>query len=285
MKIAFLGLGLMGKLMAERLLEKKYDVTVWNRTLSKARSLKTKGAKVAVKSADAIRECDVIITMLSDFNAVSSSLFSEKNNFSGKTVIQMSTIAPGESCIIMERVEQAGGEYIEAPVLGGIAQIPSGKLIPMVGGKKKLFDKWKTFLGIFGEEIHYMGEVGKGSAAKLACNQLIATMVSSFAMSLGYIQSQGIDVETFMKIIRPSGYYAPAYDKKLESMVNRDYTNTNFALKNLLKDVNLAISEFSSSGLEISPLEAVGKILNEAMRQRLSDLDYAALYEVIHPRE
>jgi 3-hydroxyisobutyrate dehydrogenase len=283
MKIAFLGIGLMGKLMAERLLEKKYDVTVWNRTISKTDTLKLMGANVSSSSAEAIRKCDVIITMLSEFNAVSNSLFAEKNKFAGKTVIQMSTIAPGESLIIKERVEQTGGEYIEAPVLGGVAQIPQGKLIPMVGCTKDLCEKWKPFLKIFGEEIHYIGEVGKASAAKLACNQLIATMVSSFAMSIGYIQSQGIDVETFMKIIRPSAYYAPAFDRKLDGMIKRDYTNTNFALKNLLKDVNLAIGEFSSSGLEISPLESVGKILNEAMRQHLAEFDYAALYEVIHP--
>jgi 3-hydroxyisobutyrate dehydrogenase len=284
MKITFLGIGLMGKAMVERLLDKQYDVTVWNRTKLKAESLRSKGAEVAESTSEAIAKGEVLITMLTEFNAVSAVLFSDKNNFTGKTVIQMSTIAPGESLIIKERVEQAGGEYIEAPVLGGVAQIPQGKLIPMVGSTKELYEKWFPFLQVFGEEVHYIGEVGKGAAAKLACNQLIATIVTSFAMSLGYIQSQGIDVETFMKIIRPSGYYAPAYDKKLESMVNRDYANTNFALKNLLKDVNLAIGEFTLGGLEISVLESVGKILNDGMRQHLSDLDYASLYEVIHPK-
>ncbi len=283
MKVTFLGIGLMGKLMAERLLEKGYDVTVWNRTASKTESLKEKGAAVASNPSEAIGKSKVIITMLSDFIAVSNVLFAEKNDFEGKTVIQMSTISPGESCIVKERVEQSGGEYIEAPVLGGIAQIPQGKLIPMVGGEESLYKKWKPFLENFAEEVHYMGKAGKGAATKLACNQLIATMVSSFSMSLGYIQSQGIDIETFMKIIRPSGYYAPAYDRKLESMVTRDFKNTNFALKNLLKDANLARGEFAGSGVNTAILDSVGEILREGVKQNLSELDYAALHEVIYP--
>ena len=285
MKIAFLGIGLMGKLMAERLLEKGYDVTVWNRTAAKAESLKSKGAKIASKPSVAVHESELIITMLSDFIAVSNVLFGEKINFKGKTIIQMSTISPGESCIAKERIENSGGEYLEAPVLGGLAQIPHGKLITMVGGKEESFKKWKLFLENFAEEVHYMGEVGKGAAAKLACNQLIATMVASFSMSLGYVQSEGIDVETFMKIIRPSGYYAPAYDKKLESMVARNFTGTNFALKNLLKDVNLARGEFSGNEVDTTVLDSVANILKAGVKQNLSELDYAAMFNVIYPKK
>jgi 3-hydroxyisobutyrate dehydrogenase len=108
-------------------------------------------------------------------------------------------------------------------------------------------------------------------------------MVSSFSMSLGYVQSQGVDVETFMKIIRPSGYYAPAYDKKLESMVSRNFKNTNFALKNLLKDVNLARGEFAGNGVNTLVIDSVAEILREGMKQNLSELDYAAMYNVIFP--
>lgn len=285
MKAAFLGTGLMGGLMVERLLGKGFDVTVYNRTASKAEGLKAKGAKVVTKASEAISSCDVIIVMVSDFTAVSAVLFDEAVSFKNKTVIQMSTIAPEESLTAMKKVEQYGGEYIEAPVLGGIAQIPAGQLIPMVGGTQDQFSKWKKFLENFGESVYYMGLVGKGAATKLACNQLIATMVTSFAMSLGYIQSEGIDVETFMKIMRPSAYYAPAFDGKLESMVTHDYTRTNFSLKNLLKDVNLALDNFSNNGVEVSALNSVAEVLKKGIGLELSNLDYAALYEVIRSKK
>jgi len=284
-KVAFLGIGLMGGLMVQRLLENGIDVTVYNRTASKAESLKAKGAVVAAISSDAIAACDVIIVMVTDFNAVSEVLFNEKVSYQSKTVIQMSTIGPDESLTVMKRIEEYGGEYLEAPVLGGIAQIPAGQLIPMVGGTQEQFNKWKKFLENFGKSVYYLGQVGKGAAAKLACNQLIATMVTSFAMSLGYIQSEGIDVETFMKIIRPSAYYAPAFDRKLESMLKSDYTYTNFSLKNLLKDVNLAKNEFSQNGVNVTTLGSVAKILEEGINRGLSYLDYSALYEVIRSKK
>lgn len=281
MKIAFLGTGLMGGLMAKRLIQKGFDVTVYNRTPSKTESLKAQGAKVALKPYEAINKCDVIILMVADYNAVSALLFGEKLSFENKIVIQMSTIGSNESLVVKDKIEQSGGEYIEAPVLGGIAQIPAGQLIPMVGSTVEQFNKWKEFLKNFGESVYYIGKVGKAASAKLACNQLIATMITSFAMSLAYIRSEGIDVETFMKIIRPSAYYAPAYDRKLENMTNHDYTNTNFSLKNLLKDVILAEDEFSKNGVDVTTLNSVSEILKEGIRKDLSDLDYSALYEVI----
>ncbi len=281
MKIAFLGTGLMGGLMAKRLIQKGFDVTVYNRTPSKTESLKAQGAKVALKPYEAINKCDVIILMVADYNAVSALLFGEKLSFENKIVIQMSTIGSDESLVVKDKIEQSGGEYIEAPVLGGIAQIPAGQLIPMVGSTVEQFNKWKEFLKNFGESVYYIGKVGKAASAKLACNQLIATMITSFAMSLAYIRSEGIDVETFMKIIRPSAYYAPAYDRKLENMTNHDYTNTNFSLKNLLKDVILAEDEFSKNGVDVTTLNSVSEILKEGIRKDLSDLDYSALYEVI----
>ena len=283
MKVAFLGTGLMGGLMAQRLIYKGFELRVWNRTVSKTDILKSKGAKIAPNPTAAIDESDTIITMLSDFNAVSSVLGNRKNSFQGKTVIQMCTIAPGESKLLLDKVIKLSGEYIESPVLGGISNIPDGKLIPMVGSSNEQFNKWKDFLGNFGKPVHYMGEVGKGAAAKLACNQLIAGLVTSFAMSLGYVESQGIDTEEFMSIIRPSSYYAPAFDRKLESMLKRDYSTTNFSLKNLLKDASLALHEFSESGVNIITLEAIQKLLTRSVNSNLGDLDYAALYNVVFP--
>lgn len=283
MKIAFLGTGLMGQKMAERLLEKGFNVTVWNRTKSKTENLKMKGADVAQTPSEAIIKSELIITMLSDFNAVCSVLFSEENNFGGKTVLQMSTIAPDESEILCDRVEQFDGEYLEAPVLGGLGQIPEGKLLPMVGSTKEQFEKWKPFLENFAESVNYMGEVGKGAAAKLACNQLIASLVTSFAMSLGYIQNEKIDVDAFMNVIRQSSYFAPAFDRKLNNMISRDFSNTNFPLKHLLKDINLALKEFFNNGINTIPLEGVKNIFLEAMRRNYSEQDYSALYSIINP--
>lgn len=283
MKIGFIGIGLMGSLMAERLLVKGYSLVIWNRTIEKTEKLKNKGANVAENPSAVISHSDLIITMLSDFTAVTSVLFSGKNSFNGKTVLQMSTISPGESIILSERVKLLGGEYVEAPVLGGLAQIPEGKLLPMFGGTKEQFKKWKPFLENFAETITYMGEVGKGSSAKLACNQLIATLIAAFSMSLGYMIKEGIDVESFMQVLRPSSYYVPAFDRKLNNMVTRDFTDTNFPLKHLLKDINIAKREFYDKGINTDVLEQVKDVLADAVRNGLSDSDYSAKHNIINP--
>ncbi|NMB82906.1 MAG: NAD(P)-dependent oxidoreductase [Ignavibacteria bacterium] len=285
MKVAFLGTGLMGGLMAQRLINKNFSLVVWNRTIEKTEKLKSLGAKVAANPKEAINECKTIITMLSDYNAIIEVLFKDEISFTGKTVIQMSTISPGESILLKERVEYLGGEYLEAPVLAGVAQAGEGKLLPMVGSTVEQFEKWKPFLNNLGVTIQHMGEVGKGSAAKLACNQLIATMLTSFAMSVGYIRENNIDVEKFMTILRPSSYYASAFDKKLPNMINRDFLDTNFPLKHLLKDLNLVISEFESKGLSTKVLEPIKRILMEGIRKNFSEADYSALYGIIHPEK
>jgi len=285
MKIAFLGTGLMGGLMAQRLLDKKYDVIVWNRTKSKTEKLKKHGAIVAETPAEAISESELIITMLSDFNAVSSVLFPENINYKNKTVIQMSTIAPGESILLKERVENLEGEYLESPVLGGITHIPIGKLLPLVGSSDSQFKQWKSFIENFGDKAYHIGEVGKGASVKVAFNQLIASLIASFSMSLGYIRDVGIDYNLFMEILRQSNYYATAFDKKLDSMIERDFANTNFPLKHLYKDVNLAMNEFVNHGINVSALDGVVELLKEGIRNKLSDQDYAVIYNVTNPNK
>lgn len=284
MIIAFLGTGLMGGLMAKRLIEKNYSLIVWNRTKSKTEILESLGAAVASSPCDAIGKADLIITMLSDFNAIQSVLFREKMDFAKKSFIQMSTIAPSESKLLKVQIESLGGEYLESPVLGGLSQIPEGKLLPMVGSTKIQFEKWKPFLENFGRTIMHMGEVGKGAAAKLACNQLIASLMTSFAMSLAYVQENNLDVEKFMSIIRPSNYYAPAFDNKLSNMLNLNFSNTNFPLKHLLKDVDLILNDFKGKGITSSPIEAIREILIAAMKQNFAEEDYSSLYKIVHPQ-
>lgn len=282
MKVAFLGTGLMGSLMAERLIQHKYDLILWNRTESKTMKLKQLGAEIADSPSSAIQKAELVITMLADYVAVSSVLFEKELSYKNKTVIQMSTISPGESELLMERINLKGGEYLEAPVLGGLAQIPDGKLLPMVGASKELFVKWEMFLHNFAENVFYIGNVGKGSAAKLACNQLIASLLSAFSMSLGYITEQNIDPEIFMQVIRPSSYYVPAFDRKKDAMISGDYSETNFPLKHLNKDVKLAIENFGNSNVNVDPLSKVNEILELAIKSNLGNLDYSALHQIIY---
>ncbi len=283
-KIAFFGTGLLGNPMAHRLLEAKHDVVVYNRTTSKTDSLRESGAEVVLNPAEAFEKAQVFITMLSDYQAIDEVLFSESSRtFEGKTWIQMSTISPVESLLLKQQFEEAGGEYMEAPVLGSIPQAKHRSLVVLYGGLVAQFKHWGGFLKVFGDRVIRMGNVGKATAAKLALNQLIASLTTAFAMSLGYLRESGVNVKRFMEILRVSALYAPTFDKKLNRMVNRNFINPNFPVKHLLKDVDLMLAEFGKKGVNIDPLEGVQKILLKAIADGEADMDYSALYNAVHP--
>lgn len=286
MKITFFGTGLLGAPMAQRLLEAGYDVTVYNRTVAKTEALKAKGAAVAENPAEAMEKAGVFITMLADFPAIDKVLFSNPSQqFNGKTLIQMSTISPRESLILKKKFEGGGGEYMEAPVLGSIPQVKNKTLLLLFGGTKTQLDKWENLLKTFGDKVFSLGGVGQAAAVKLALNQLSASFISGFSMSLGYLREKGAEIETFMKILRDSALYAPAVDKKFKRMMQRDFTNPNFPVKLLLKDVELMLAEFNGENINTGPLEAVKNILLKAIDTGEADMDYSALYNAVHPKK
>lgn len=287
MKVAFLGTGLMGLPMAQRLLEANIELIAYNRTLEKLLPLQQIGVEIVTHPQDAIRAADCVILMLTNADAIRNVLLQDasRQQLAGKTVIQMGTISPSDSKAICTEVMAAGGDYLEAPVLGSIPEAKSGKLIVMVGGSEAQFQRWLELLQNFGSEPLLVGAVGAAAALKLALNQLIAALTSAFALSVSFIQRQGIDVELFMQILRDSALYAPTFDKKLPRMLEGNYDHPNFPTKHLLKDTDLFITEAQAMGINISSIEGVKKILDAAINQSLADADYSALFAAINSKD
>ncbi|MFM6191662.1 NAD(P)-dependent oxidoreductase [Planktothrix sp.] len=284
MRIGMIGTGLMGFPMAMRLLETGYPVIVYNRTTSKVEPLREAGATVAGTPQGLIATSDCILLMLTNQDAIESVLFrSEFQSFlSGKTVISMGTISPTDSKTIQKEILKAGGNYLEAPVLGSIPEAKAGTLQIMVGSTEAQFDQWLNLLKFLGEP-KYIGEVGSAAALKLALNQLIASLTTAFALSLNFVQQQGVDLELFMDILRKSALYAPTFDKKLQRMLEENYENPNFPVKHLLKDTNLFLQEAVKMGLNASSLAGVKAILEATQKLGKSDDDYSALFTAIKP--
>ncbi len=282
MKIGFLGTGLMGQPMAKRLLEAGMEVIAYNRTQSKLEPLKSIGVEIANSSTEAIAVAECLILMLADAAAIEKVLFSENtSSLANRTIVQMGTIAPQESQKIRDRVVAAGGEYLEAPVLGSIPEAKTGKLIVMVGSTKTQFDRWNKLLKNFSSDPLYIGEVGAAAAMKLALNQLIASLTGAFALSLSFASKQGVDVEQFMQVLRQSALYAPTFDKKLSKMLDRNYANPNFPTKHLLKDTNLFITQAQAIDLDTSSLEGIRKLIEKAIELGYSEQDYSAIFSAI----
>ncbi len=286
MKVGFLGTGLMGLQMAHRLLETNVELVAYNRTPEKLEPLRAAGAAIAAHPHEVIGACECVILMLTDASAIRSVLLcdSSRQQLAGRTVIQMGTITPTDSKAIGDEVVAAGGDYLEAPVLGSIPEAKAGKLILMVGGSPEQFQRWSELLQHFGSEPLLIGPVGTAAGVKLALNQLIASLTAAFSLSLGFVQRQGINVDLFMKILRDSALYAPTFDKKLKRMLNRNYSDPNFPTKHLMKDTDLFIAEAESVGLDVSSIEGVRKILERAMN-KFSEEDYSSLFSAINPED
>ena len=284
MQVSLIGTGLMGTAMAERLMTLGHDVVVYNRTEEKCTALQQQGALRARSAAEAIEASRCTILMLADAPAIREALFvSGTPNFQNRTIIQMGTISPTESIALGQEIRTGIGDYFEAPVLGSIAEAKGGRLLVMVGGKAEHVDQWREALNCFCEEPLLVGPIGQAAALKLALNQLIAAHITAFSLSLGLVQRSGVEVETFMNVLRRSALIAPMFEKKLPRLLARDYAQPNFSTGHLLKDVELCLNAARDANLATPALAAIRGLLEETVEQGLQDVDYSSVFETVVP--
>jgi 3-hydroxyisobutyrate dehydrogenase len=286
-KIGLIGTGLMGLPMAERLIAAGVPLVVYNRTPEKLEPLRVAGATIAPSIPKLLHNSQAVILMLSDAQAIREALLSEevRQGLGDRTIIQMGTIAPSESRSICDEVIAVGGTYLEAPVLGSIPEVKAGTLLVMVGASVEQFQQWLPLLQHFGSDPLLVGSVGSAAALKLALNQLISSLTTAFALSLAFVQRQGVDGEMFMQILRQSALYAPTFDKKLKRMLDGNFANPNFPTKHLLKDTNLFLTEAEAIGLQVDSLAGVRQLLEIACNLGLAEADYSALFAAIMSTE
>ncbi|HEY9828574.1 MAG TPA: NAD(P)-dependent oxidoreductase, partial [Stenomitos sp.] len=272
-KVGLIGTGLMGLPMAQRLAELNVPTMAFNRTSAKLEPLRNTTVELAASVDEVLAQCQVVIVMLTNADAVRSLLLQPNQLplWRERTLIQMGTIAPSDSRDLCAQITSAGGEYLEAPVLGSIPEVKAGTLLVMVGATEGQFQQWKPLLQSFGTEPRHIGEVGSAAALKLALNQMIAALTTGFALSLEFVKQQGVPVETFMDILRQSALYAPTFDKKLQRMLEGNYANPNFPTQHLLKDVRLFLAEATMANLQLDSLEGIRHILDTACDRGMAE--------------
>jgi 3-hydroxyisobutyrate dehydrogenase len=286
MNVTLIGIGLMGQALGEHLLDNNIQLSIFNRSPEKLVSLQQQGALITESAQQALLASDYCLLMLSDASAINAVLDSiDPASFKDKLIIQMGTIAPDESRAIAARIRSHQGRYLECPVLGSLPEARSGSLILMAGGNLQDYEAALPLLQIIGNNPKHIGDIGQGASVKLAMNQLIAGLTASFSLSLALVEKEGIETEQFMEIVRASALYAPTFDKKLDRMLARDFSNPNFPTKHLAKDTNLFLSVAENLGLDTSGLEGVSALLEKALDQGLADTDYSAIYSAVSPKK
>lgn len=275
MRIAFLGLGIMGRPMASNLVKAGNEVTVWNRTPGEA----IEGAKTAASPADAARAAEIIWLCVADTNAVESVLFGpngvDESLAHGQIIVDSSTISPTATRRFAERVSAKGVQYVDAPVTGSKVGAENGTLIFIVGGEEAIIDRLKPLFAATGKKIFRMGETGKGEAAKLAMNLQIALIYEGFAEALTLATKLGVDAETLLPLIEASMVRSGVVDYKAPFILKRDFS-ANFPLRLMRKDIRLALEAAKEARVKLPALETVAEIYEMATEDGHENLDYAA---------
>lgn len=282
MNVSVIGFGIMGQAAVDKLFKYGYSVTVYSRQISKLKDLDQKIA-VTDDINKAFGSSEVIILFLPDASSIKDCLAKVLNEkFKNKTVVQMGTISPNESIALLKMISGNGGEYFECPVLGSRREIENSSILMMVGATRLQFDRYLPLLNDLGRDVYFVGDVGKAAALKLAFNQIIASHAVTFSLSLGIVERNGVDKNIFSDILRKSSLYAPMYDKKIKNWESLDFSNPNFPIKHLLKDVNLIIDNVKQNNINEKSLEVIIEILKQAMDNGLQDQDYSSMYKIIN---
>jgi len=275
MRIAFLGLGIMGKPMAQNLVKAGHEVKVWNRTPGKI----VGGAHGAATPKEAAKDAEIVWLCVSDTAAVEQVLFGKDGVIEslkrGVIVVDSSTILPSASLKFAERVRAKDGDFVDAPVTGSKTGAESGQLIFIVGARQETFDKLQPLFSAMGKSAVRVGENGKGLAAKLSMNLMIALTFEGFAEALVLAKKQGVNLEPLMSLISQSMVRSGVVDYKAPFVLSRDFT-ANFPMKLMHKDINLMLEAARQNGVKLPALETVDKIYEKARAEGKSDLDYAA---------
>lgn len=275
MRIGFLGLGIMGKPMAQNLVKAGHEVKVWNRTPGKA----VDGAQAARTPKEAAKDAEIVWLCVSDTKAVEQVLFGKDGVIEslkpGAIVVDSSTILPGSSLKFAERIRQKGCDFVDAPVTGSKVGAEAGQLIFMVGCREDTFEKLQPLFRVMGKSAVRVGENGKGLAAKLSMNLMIAMTYEGFAEALVLAKKQGVDLEPLMSLINQSMVRSGVVDYKAPFVLSRDFS-ANFPMRLMHKDIHLMLEAARQNGVKLPGLETVDKVYEDSTREGNSDLDYAA---------
>jgi len=271
--LALMGLGPMGEPMARRLLMGYGELTVWNRTASKAEAFAGLGARVATSPFEAA--ADVVLTVLPDLSHVESLLPGEEGLIAGWTargiarpiLVVHGTVSPGAVAAFGERMlREHGVRVLDAPVSGGTVGAENGTLSIMVGGDEDTFSSVTPAFGFMGSTIRYLGPGGSGALAK-ACNQIVvAGTVTAVSEAMLLARGGGLDPSVMLELLRGGLADSEVLRQKGHRWIDADFTGGGSA-QNQLKDLNFVLGAAGAAHLEL-PLSTVIKDLFEDMVAR-----------------
>ena len=278
--IAFLGIGLMGNHMARNILKAGYSLSAWNRTLSKAEALAADGGIIAQTPAEAVKDADFVITMLSDGPTVRDLFFTNglcQQMKSGACLIDMSSIKASEAREHAQEMRATGRSHLDAPVSGGTKGAEAATLAIMAGGLQDVFDTAVPVFAPMGRAVR-VGPDGSGQLSKLANQTIVAVTIGVVAEAMLLAEKGGADPAAIRDALK--GGFA---DSVILQQHGERMTTGNFVPGGLtkfqLKDINNALEEAGHHGLTLPLTEQVQERYTTLVEEMDgADTDHSAIY-------
>lgn len=251
MNIGWIGLGNMGNPMVKNLVKAGFNVTVYNRSAERSVELsKTINISIAESPAALVKTSDVIITMLSNDDAVKSVYEGENGIFSAAPdknliAIDMSTVSPEHTLSLAALCREKGIAYLDAPVSGSVKPAEDAQLVIMVGGEKAVYEQVKPIFDALGKLSIHLGENGKANVAKLAVNLFLGIVTQGLAEAVVFAEKNGLSADQLLPIINAGAVGSGLTKLKTDNIIHKDFKAA-FALKLLAKDIGLA----TASGMD-----------------------------------
>jgi len=272
-RVALLGTGIMGHGMARNIAEAGLPLVVWNRSPDKAGDL---GVDVAATAADAVREADVVVTILSDADVVES-VVRDAAPARGTVWLQQATVGVAGCERLSAVADELGLVYVDAPVLGTRGPAEAGQLTVLASGPDETREMVGPVLDAIGAKTLWLGPAGAGSRLKLVVNSWVLTVVEGVAESLVLARALGLDPQQFLDVVEGGGLDAPYVQLKGAAMLAGEL-DAQFPLWGAAKDARLIEEAAADVDVDLAIISAARRHFERAVADGHGDLDMAATY-------
>ncbi len=282
-RLGFIGIGNMGSRMARRLLEHGYQLIAYNRSRDAAEALVKNGATVADTIAELASEANVILSSLTNDDAVKSVYTDPEGVFAhvrrGSAIIEMSTVLPATSRKLYNLSREAGVRFLDSPVSGSTPAAEEGTLTLFCGGDEELFQAAQPIFGAIAKQYFYLGSRGSGTAMKLVANTLLGVGMQAIAESVALGQKEGLDRHRLLEVLSHTAVIAPAHLGKLPRADAGDYS-AQFAIRLMNKDFGLVLETATAAKVPM-PATAAAFQMNVAELNEGKEEDFSAVIKLM----
>ncbi len=280
MKVGFIGLGNLGRTIAERLISQGVELIVWNRTREKAESL---GVPVAEDPADLVGRVETVFVIVFDSQASEEVIFGDRGlvrgDVRGKTIIDMTTNHFVYAGMAYRELAKYGAHYLDAPVLGSVVPAQKGELTVVVGGDRDRFEDSRPLFEKFCKHIFYVGSAGKASQVKLINNIVLGGIMEILAEAVALAQRAGIGRERMIEILNTGAGKSYILDVKKKKLLEDDFS-PHFTVDLIYKDLHYAQDLVRELGTFSFTTSAVKETYGLARSRGLGGLDFSAVLKL-----